>query len=76
VEEVHLQGISFLILLPFSAAVAPTVTALQFPSLVRDANRAVSSKQPRFTRRWRRFGCFPCGSGQKWKKCTCKEYHQ
>ena len=17
----------------------------------------------------------PCGSGQKWKKCTCKEYH-
>jgi hypothetical protein len=19
---------------------------------------------------------FPCGSGLKWKKCTCKEYHQ
>ncbi|MBQ8389561.1 MAG: SEC-C domain-containing protein, partial [Oscillibacter sp.] len=18
----------------------------------------------------------PCGSGQKWKKCTCKEYHE
>ena len=28
------------------------------PGAIRAANRAASSKQPRFIRRWRRFGCF------------------
>ena len=33
-------------------------------------------KQPvRSTKIGRNDPC-PCGSGQKWKKCTCKEYHQ
>ena len=35
-----------------------TVAALRFPAPSGAANRAAASKQPRFFRRWRRFGCF------------------
>jgi len=58
----------------FAAAGAHTVAALRFPACPA-ANRAASSKQPRFIRHRRRFGYFPFGSGLKWKKCDCKEYH-
>jgi len=32
-------------------------------------------KQPAKTVKIGRNDPCPCGSGQKWKKCECKEYH-
>ena len=47
---------------------AYTVAALRFPSPGGAANRAASSKPPRFIRRWRRFGDFPRPMGRLPKK--------
>ena len=43
---------------PVISMAAYTVAALRFPSPGGAANRAASSKPPRFLRRWRRFGDF------------------
>ena len=32
--------------------------------------------QPRRVQKYERNKPCPCGSGKKWKKCTCKEYHE
>ena len=39
-----------------------TVAAFRCPVPTGTAHRAASSKQPRFFRRWRRFGCFPAAA--------------
>ena len=49
---------------------AYTVAALRFPSPGGAADRAASSKPPRFLRRWRRFGDFPRPMGRSPAKKT------
>ena len=49
---------------PAISMAAYTVAALRFPSPGGAANRAASSKPPRFIRRWRRFGDFPRPMGR------------